>query len=161
MEAKTRLGRPNIYPPPHAMVQQLQNFRSDQVRSEWMSGLKRLIESPKPAPKKKRLYRKHVADSPSHCEAAIYSSDLLLRDAEYLEKQSETVHQQIRIGEMEAAGFSAACNGRSPVIPWFVVRAVSDFGDEFKDDSFHKWAAYSAATYLYYLIRDGINVGLF
>jgi nucleoside phosphorylase len=161
MEAKGRLGRPNIYPPPHAMVQQLQNFRPDSVRSEWISNLKRLMEVPKPAPKKKKLYRKLVSESPSHFEAAIYSSDLLLRDGEFLEKQSVTLHQQIRIGEMEAAGFSTACNARTPVVPWFVVRGVSDFGDEFKDDAFHKWAAYAAATYLYSLIKDGINVGLF
>lgn len=68
-----------------------------------------------------------VADIPAHYDAAIYSSDLLLRQAEYLTERSEDLHQQIRIGEMEAAGFGTACNQRATPIPWFIVRGVSEF----------------------------------
>ena len=98
--------------------------------------------------------------APSKHEAAIYSSDLLLRDAEYLEAQASSMHQQIRVGEMEAAGFGSTCNERATPTPWFIVRGVSDFGDEFKSDDFHVWAAYSAAAYLHTLIKYGINFSL-
>lgn len=62
---------------------------------------------------------------------------------------------------MEAAGFGTACNQRETPVPWFIVRGVSDFGDDFKDDLFHSWAAHAAASYLYLLIRDGIIMNLF
>lgn len=161
LEAEKRLRRPQIYPPPHAMIQQLQNFRFDRVKSEWHANLVNRCDRPKPPVGKEDEYMKGVADVPTHHDAAIYSSDLLLRQAEYLEKRSEDLHQQIRIGEMESAGFGTACNQRSKPIPWFVVRGVSDFGDDFKDDVFHGWAAHAAASYLYLLIRDGINMSLF
>lgn len=161
MEAQRRLRRPQIYPPPHAMIQQLQNARLEPRMPEWSEQLQKLCQQPRPRKAERGQYREHVATIPKHHSAAIYSSDLLLRDGGYLDTQSELLHQQIRIGEMEAAGFGTACSSRSPVIPWFVVRGVSDFGDEFKNDAFHSWAAYSAASFLHLLIRHGINVSLF
>jgi nucleoside phosphorylase len=61
---------------------------------------------------------------------------------------------------MEAAGFSQACQDRDRPVPWFVVRGVSDFGDDLKNDTFHTWAASAAATYLLGLVEDGIRVDL-
>lgn len=161
LEAGKRLRRPQMYPPPHAMIQQLQKFRLSRVRDEWHSILREKATCPSPPQGQESEYVNLVACSPSHHDAAIYSSDLLLRTEEYLTEQSEELHQQIKIGEMEAAGFGTACSQRSPVVPWFVVRGVSDFGDSFKDDAFHDWAAMSAATYLYLLIREGISLDLF
>ncbi len=154
MEAQTRLKRPKIYPPPHAMIQQLLNFRYDTHRSDWIKLLNRLAVPPPDS-------LSEVSPEPDRHESAIYSSDLLLRDASYLEQQANETHQQIRVGEMEAAGFSDACNARTTPVPWFVVRGVSDFGDVGKGDLFQSWAAFSAAAYLRTLIEYGINVKLF
>lgn len=161
IEAQTRLKRPKIYPPPHAMVQQLQNFRYDSVRDEWLSELASLTDPPQLDGLSEEQFHEIVNLQPARYESAIYSADLLLRDADYLEDQAESLHQQIRIGEMEAAGFSQACNARTTPTPWFVVRGVSDFGDETKGDGFQRWAAFSAASYLKTLIRHGINISLF
>ena len=161
MEAKERLKRPKIFAPPTPMVQQLKNFRFENAEAEWHELLKEKLEVPTPPAGKEAEFEEHVASLPFKHEAAIYSSNLLLRDGDYLEEQSLQIHQQIRIGEMEAAGFSAACNSRTTPTPWFVVRGVSDFGDTLKDDQFHKWAAYSAAAFLRVLIKHGINFSLF
>jgi len=159
-EATKRLKRPKIYTPPHAMIQQLQNFRLDEAKGEWHEKLLSKRKPPIAPAGKEDDYNEHVARVPSHHEAGIYSSGLLLRDPGILEQQSEETHQQIRIGEMEAAGFGTACNARGTPVPWFVVRGVSDFGDEFKNDAFHKWASHTAASYLHVLIKHGVNVSL-
>lgn len=161
IEAKTRLKRPKIYAPPHAMIQQLQNFRYDSVRNEWLTELTTLTDPPQREGLTKKTFKESVNLKPDRHESAIYSADLLLRDADYLEDQAVSMHQQIRIGEMEAAGFSQACNARTIPTPWFVVRGVSDFGDDTKGDSFQRWASFSAASYLKILIRHGINITLF
>ena len=57
---------------------------------------------------------------------------------------------------MEAAGFRYACEERLQAIPWWVVRAVSDFGDKTKNEEFFDWAAHSAATYLLDVIEDAL-----
>lgn len=156
-EAKARLKRTQIFPPPHAMIQQLMDFRLDECRDEWVERLMSKRIAPAPPAGSEVEYSEHVAAEPSHIDAAIYSSDTLLRDPEILERESIETHQQIKIGEMEAAGFGHACNQRDVPTPWFVVRGVSDFGDEFKSDGFHGWAAHTAASYLYTLIRHGIS----
>lgn len=153
MEASIRLKRPRIFPPPFSMVQQLQNFRFDRARKKWHDLLHSMTPPPSDA-------SHDVALNPDMHAAAIYSSDLLLRDGEYLEDATQ-MHQQIRIGEMEAAGFAEACNDRTTPVPWFIVRSVSDFGDTNKNDAFQTWAAYSAAAYLRVLVEQGINFALF
>ena len=115
---------------------------------------------PKPPNGEEEQYKEHVALAPAKHDSAIYSSNLLLRNGEYLKQQAESIHQQIRVGEMEAAGFGTACNERPTPVPWFVVRSVSDFGDDLKSDDFHRWAAYSAASYLRVLLKYGINFSL-
>jgi nucleoside phosphorylase len=157
-QTSKRLKRPRIYPPPYEMIQQLQNFRLN--REKWHERLLKLMSPPKAPRKMAKEYRTHVAQRPEQHEAALYSSNLLLRDKDVLEREGAETHQQIRIGEMEAAGFSRACQDRQPIVPWFVVRGVSDFGDEFKNDAVHAWAAHAAAAYLIGLIEDGIRVDL-
>lgn len=157
-------ARPEIVSPPHEVLQQLLNFRLAEHADEWHSSLAKTISVPvaplDASDETVDAYANDIAALPSAHDAAIYSSDVLLRDSEVLEVQSKTLHQQIRIGEMEAAGFMRSCHTRSPPIPWYVVRGVSDFGDEFKSDDFHAWAAHSAVSFLYILIKYGINIDL-
>jgi hypothetical protein len=40
-----------------------------------------------------------------------------------------------------------ACLNNYPPIPWFAIRGVSDFGDESKNDLFHRHASAAMASY--------------
>lgn len=157
-EAKRRLKRPIITSPPYVIIQLLQNYSCNE--NKWH---KQLLDAQKPprAPQGKgKFYRKHISKRPAHHEAAIYSSNLLLRDQNILEAHAKETHQQIKIGEMEAAGFCFACHYREHPVPWWIVRGVSDFGDKSKSDKFHKWAANAAASYLLCFIEDGNIIDL-
>ncbi len=57
---------------------------------------------------------------------------------------------------MEAAGFVEAC--RRHDVNWFVFRGVSDFGDQFKDDRFHEFAARAAAAVMADFIEHGLDI---
>lgn len=67
-------------------------------------------------------------------------------------------HDLIRAGEMEGYGFASACEDRVPPSPWLIVRGISDYGDEDKDnveddtkpkkDEYHQTAANSALTFV-------------
>ena len=78
--------------------------------------------------------------------APIASGEKLLRDQSKLLAVRE-LHGKTEVGEMEAAGVVEACR-RGPV-PWMVIRGISDFGDEFKDDRFHTFASCAAAAVLH------------
>jgi nucleoside phosphorylase len=92
-------------------------------------------------------YETDVADVPSLYESAILSDNLLVRDPNIIVDAANELHQQIRAAEMEAAGFVSACNDEYPPVPWFVIRGISDFGDQVKNDYFHKLAASAVASY--------------
>ena len=150
-----RLKRPQIYPPPQPMIQQLVQYRLDLDR--WHSSLAGVC--PPRAPRgKAKVFHKLVARKPSHHESAIYSSNLLLRDPNVLRSHAEQTHEQIRVGEMEAAGFSYACQERARPVPWFVVRGVSDFGDRIKSDDFQLWASHTAASFLLDFLKHGLRL---
>lgn len=94
-----------------------------------------------------------VATKPKFKEAVINSDNVLLRDGTGLAEARERHHQQILVGEMEAAGLLQACDGRSPSTPWWVIRGVSDFGDPIKGDGYHYYASCAAASYAAMWIR--------
>jgi nucleoside phosphorylase/predicted nucleotidyltransferase len=56
--------------------------------------------------------------------------------------------------EMEALGFGAACTRRG--IPFIVVKSVTDFADETKNDDFHSYCCRAAADLVGELIGDGV-----
>jgi nucleoside phosphorylase len=154
------LPRVRTLEPPYSMVQQLKTYQMNV--DEWYQSLYGMMQPPSPESKNEEdEYKQYVAQKPECHEAAIYSSDILLRDPNILEDQSTRVNQQIRAGEMEAAGFGSACNARSRAVPWYIVRGISDFGDLFKKDTFQKWAAQSAASYLRVLLENAIRIDLF
>ena len=57
---------------------------------------------------------------------------------------------------MEEAGLVSAA--RRLNVPWLVFRGISDFGDEFKNDAFHRFASKTAAAVLVDFIVHGIDV---
>lgn len=65
------------------------------------------------------------------------SSDNLVRNKDYMISASNT-HRKLSAMEMEAAGVADACNEHE--VPFYIVKAITDFGDEQKDDSYHQIA---------------------
>lgn len=154
-----------IAPPlPYAVIQMLRGFNFDKgkwhnyfneiflLKPEILGALEQRFE--------KTRVENSIAKIPELRESVICSADVLLRDEEVLEKLAATVNQQVRVGEMEAAGFIKACSNNYPSIPWLVIRGVSDFGNELKDDSFHEMASCAAAAYLGYFLKEGLDLRL-
>lgn len=126
---------------------------------EWHSLFNQLTPNkPIPPSRRKREYAQYVAVAPNLHEAAILSDNLLLRDPQILIDAAENLHQQVRAIEMEAAGFVHACNTTYPQIPWYIVRGISDFGDNLKNDQFHLLAANAVASYTALFIRDVLDL---
>jgi len=149
-------GRPKIPPIHHVVQQMLAGFRLD--RDRWHRGFKILFpRQVHPPAGMDEEYAQYVADVPTLHDVAIASDNILLRDPQPLEIAAQSLHQQIRIGEMEAGGFITACESRAPKVPWFVIRGVSDFGDAFKNDAFHELASCAAASYLTEFLVNGLD----
>jgi len=149
------LPRPHMPNLPFVMQQMMAVFRvkADHVEER----VQRFMQLPLPAPAGlEDEYAKNVAVAPAIKDCTIGSSNLLLRDKDIL-KHWTSLHQGVRIGEMEAGGFVTSCLGRAHPVPWLVVRGVSDFGDELKNDQFHKFASYSPAAYVRHFLESGFD----
>lgn len=141
---KSGLGaRVFVIPTPHVTKQSLTSFGVVFEKDLWHKSIRQ--NSPE------------STIQPEVHESIIASADILLRDEEILEDLASGVHDKVRAGEMEAAGFVIACQARHQTMPWFVVRGVSDYGDGVKDDLFHSLASVSAATYLAYFLTEGLE----
>jgi nucleoside phosphorylase len=57
--------------------------------------------------------------------------------------------------EMEASGFSAACNRRG--IPFIVIKSVTDYADATKDDTFRGYCCDAAADLVAELVSAGLQ----
>jgi nucleoside phosphorylase len=152
--------RPTIRPLPHAVTQLIRPFSASHdrfsARFHTMS-----VKPPTPPAGSEAEYAEHVAASPSVYEFVIASQDVLLRDPQILENYAAGLHQQIQVGEMEAGGFVAACESRSPQVPWLVARGISDFGDTLKNDDFHRVASIAAAAYVAEFCDRGLDIRIF
>jgi len=92
--------------------------------------------SPPAAPEgREEEYREHVASAVSVALGTIASGEKLLRDRAKLGTLRTEMHGKVEAGEMEAAGLVEGC--RRSKVAWRVIRGISDFGDELKDDRFH------------------------
>jgi nucleoside phosphorylase len=111
---------------------------------------------PKPTKGKEAEFRDHVATSITARVSTIASGEKLLRDPSKLRSIREGIHGRAEVGEMEATGVVEACRPRN--VPWLVVRGISDFGDEFKDDRFHDFAARAAAAVLVDFLAFGLDL---
>jgi nucleoside phosphorylase len=149
--------RPMITGPLKGVLQMNTAVRIDEQKwHELFSQL--LLERPIPPDGQIEEYSANVADKPTLHESAILSDNLLLRDPQVLIDAANDLHQQIRAGEMEAAGFVRACINEYPPIPWYVIRGISDFGDNLKNDKFQSLAANAVASYLVLYIKEVIDL---
>lgn len=130
---------------------------SEDLHKEFARLSPKLIEAPEG---KEAEYKKHIAQTPSVHEAAILSDNLLVRDPSVIVDAANELHQQIRATEMEAGGFVHACNNVYPPIPWFLIRGISDFGDDFKNDLFHDHASKAVGAYLYLYVTRVVRLGI-
>lgn len=147
--------RPDIDRTPHTMMQDVVNYRPDTARLDAifkkMGG-----EFPCAALGREAEYAEHVAKAIGARQATIGSGEKLLRDPEKL-RALRTLHGKLEVVEMEAAGLVNAA--RRLGVPWLVVRGISDFGDEFKDDFFHMFASKAAAAVLLDFVSQGLDLG--
>ncbi|WP_224245970.1 tetratricopeptide repeat protein [Hyalangium gracile] len=146
--------RPESQVIPHRMNQDVTHYRPEperlQRRFMTLGG-----RFPEAGQDKESFYQEHVATRITVKTATIASGEKLLRDpARLLEVRA--LHGKIEVGEMEAVGLMEACQ-RSEV-PWLVIRGISDFGDEFKDDRFHELASRTAAVVLADFIEHGLQL---
>jgi nucleoside phosphorylase len=97
---------------------------------------------PAPAP-----FRVHVAPIATGAEVT--------EDAGIFPRLAENMRKVMGV-EMEASAIGAI--GKMHDIPALVVKGVSDFGDEFKDDRYRHFAARASAECLLSVLRDGADL---
>jgi nucleoside phosphorylase len=113
---------------------------------------------PQPGEKNQALYTSHVLAKPRIIHGTLASGNKLLKNPNFLHSMQVHAHSRIKAGEMEASGLVAAC--RQQKVPWLVVRGISDFGDRFKSDDFHAFAAQMAAAVLRDFIVEGLDLAI-
>jgi nucleoside phosphorylase len=96
-----------------------------------------------------------VAETLSVRRGTMGSGEKLLRDPAKF-RTLRTIHGKIEVAEMEAAGVATACHRAGACC--LIVRGISDFGDDTKDDRFHALAAARAATVTVDFIREGLRL---
>lgn len=111
---------------------------------------------PTPSEGKEEEYQNHVSTEAKIKTATIATGEKLLRHPGKLYALRRGTHGRIEVGEMEAAGLLSAC--RRHGLPWLVVRGISDFGNSFKDDRFHEFAAKMAAVATRDFIAHGLDL---
>lgn len=151
--------RPDIHRLPYTVVQNVSAYlaymEADRLHKRFINlGW----DIPRPPRGRKRDYNSFVASTITARQETIASGEKLLRHPTVL-YQVQNIHNKTKVGEMEAAGFVTACNHQNPPIPWLVIRGISDFGDNFKDDRFHPFAARAAAVVLADFLRNGLDFG--
>jgi nucleoside phosphorylase len=157
VEAGAALHRSQATPPLLGVLQM--NAAAAVNSTKWRQVFKKVFDDKiVPESGREQEYRTHVSEVPELHDAAILSDNVLIRDSAILVDAANTLHQQIRAGEMEAAGFVMACNDEYPPVPWFIIRGISDFGDEFKNDRFHKLAASAVASYAAEYIKEVLDL---
>jgi hypothetical protein len=141
----------------HGLLQDAINYRPAPARLEAV--FQRIQGAFPAAPRgKKKEWQEHVAAALTcRAQATIASGDKLLRDPGKLREVQHDIHGKVAVGEMEAAGLVEAC--RLQGVPWLVIRGISDFGDELKDDRFHALASRAAAAVMADFIAHGLDLG--
>jgi serine/threonine protein kinase/nucleoside phosphorylase len=147
--------RPEIDRLPHSMNQDVITYRPEPSRLDaQFRGLGGVI--PAAPTGKEEEFRSRVASTITVRAATIASGEKLLRDPAKFRAVRQEQHGKVEVGEMDAAGLIAAC--RRANIPWLVIRGISDFGDQFKDDRFHEFASRAAAVALADFLAYGLNL---
>lgn len=87
----------------------------------------------------------------------VVTTGFLHQDPEFLSR-IWSLHARLRSIDMETAGFVDACIGDTRRRPWFVVRAISDYGTaESKQDGLRAAAAAAAAAVTRSFIESGLR----
>lgn len=92
-------------------------------------------------------------DEPRFHDAAIASSDVLVKDIELLADRHQA-HRGLLANEMEAAGVGNACNDAG--IPWVVVRANSDIVGFPRSADYTLYACHVAASFTHALVKMNV-----
>jgi nucleoside phosphorylase len=147
--------RPDIERPPHSIVQDAVTYRPapDRIHSAFVRSGGAIPTAPLG---QEAEFAAHVATSITVRRSTIASGEKLLRDPAKLHAVRR-LHGKVEVAEMEAAGFVAAC--RVGAVPWMIIRGISDFGDELKDDRFHELAACAASALLHDFVTHGLDLG--
>lgn len=129
---------------------------------KWRSHVRKCMRS---APKDLRP-RKSLTHPELNRSVWIASGEKVLGNGELSRLNAR--HDMIRAGEMEGYGFATACEDRRPLVPWLVIRGISDYGDGTKDrvgktklprkDEYHFAAAQAAACFAYQLLHCTYSV---
>jgi nucleoside phosphorylase len=155
---RKHISRPVMPRIVHGLSQDLSNYLAS---FEAKSGrVEKIFENlggeyPKKQGKSRAEFQKHVAVKASIRASTIASGEKLLKDGLTL-YTTQRIHGKIEVGEMEAVGLAIACEWFD--VPWIVVRGISDFGDRFKDDRFHDFAAMMAASATYDFVKYGLSL---
>ena len=145
--------RPEIERWTHAIAQDVQSYIADGGSDRWSERFKQLGGSfPEPPPEE----RDSVARTIRADISTIASGEKLLCNPDKLKFVRERTHGKTEAGEMEAVGFVEAC--RRERVDWLAIRGISDFGDSFKSDEFHKFASLAAAIVLADFLRYGLHL---
>lgn len=148
--------RPDTERPSYSMMQDLASWLSDKQRTARMHvRFQELGEIPRAKHGQEETYRDNVSTPVSTRAETVASGDKLIKNAASFYRLQK-LHDKIKVVEMEAVGLVAACRRASK--PWLVVRGISDFGDEFKDDQFHTYASLTAAVALADFIAEGLQL---
>jgi nucleoside phosphorylase len=147
--------RPEIDRAPHTMIQDAVSYRPEPAR------LQHAFERaggviPSAPDSSEHEFRSHVASTITARLGTIASGEKLLRDPAKL-LAVRKLHDKVEVGEMEAAGIVDGC--RRGAVPWLVIRGISDFGDQLKDDRFHAFASCAAAAVLCDFLAYGLDLG--
>lgn len=150
--------RPDIDRTPHRMMQDVADYlaRPDPQR---LTALFRKMDGqfPTPPPGKEEEYAKHVASAVRAKLGTIGAGEKLMRNPDEIKALNRDVHSKLQVVAMEEVGLVNAA--RRLDAPWLVIRGISDFGDEFKNDDFHVFASKAAAAVLVDFLVHGIDVG--
>jgi nucleoside phosphorylase len=84
---------------------------------------------------------------------ALASGEKVVADTKHADALRAFQRKVIAI-EMEAHGFSAACVRRH--VPFLVVKAITDYANDTKNDDFHDFACQVASDLVAELVEDGI-----
>ncbi len=158
-EGKT-LNNPTITDLNTIAAQMLNSFKvsNDEFHEVFRNYYDKAIVIPKD---NEDYYKENVIlnDDPRVKDATISSQDVLVKDPNFIEEQTE-IHRSIVAAEMEGSGVLKAIEHHKNRIPWIVIRGISDLGDQYKNDLFHEMASISAASFLRIFIDKGFDKNL-
>lgn len=133
------LPRPEQYRPPHGVLQAISAYVSD-VRSvsSRLARAARAVGLVLPPDSEFGAVTSEFVPR----LATLAAGEKLLRDPDKF-RAFRSLHGKVEVAEMEAAGVANACQRRG--VPYVIIRGISDFGDDKKDDRFHRIAAAAAS----------------